>query len=69
MLSSVIRLTTEDPTVFAKCPVCCKRGTDGRATKYYASSYPVRKWKKGPLCENCESPMVEVYSIDTEEQA
>lgn len=67
MLSTVVRLTTEDPTVFAKCPVCTVRQPDGRTPKYYGSSYTARKWKKGPQCENCEAPMVEVFSIPVEE--
>lgn len=70
MLTRTPTLTREDPTVFARCSGRCGRkgkgtilGTRPGASSYYGRAFTTRKWAKGPVCENCKSPMVEVHRV------
>lgn len=59
-----ISLGTEDPTVFAKCPKCTKRGRGVKVGDYFSKAFTERRWKRGPVCDNCSTPLVAVFSID-----
>jgi hypothetical protein len=61
-----IKLQEDDPTVFAKCPSCCKGGTGVPFGQVYLKAFTKRKWARGPLCENCETPLVRLYEVETE---
>ena len=65
MANPVTSLSSEDPTIFAKCPVCCKMGLGVKVGQYYSKAFTERRWKKGPVCENCNTPLVAVFTIDT----
>lgn len=58
-----ITLSDEDPTVFAKCPRCCRTGKGVITGDYYARAYPRKKWGKGKSCPNCETPLVVMYEV------
>ena len=60
----MLTLNEDDPTIFAKCPVCTKRGNGRSVLRYFASSYSIRRWRRNPECENCGTRMVEVYRIE-----
>jgi len=60
-----IKLEFDDPTIFAKCSGPCTRSYPGhRVGHYFAKAYTVRKWRKGPVCDNCGSPMVFLYEVE-----
>jgi hypothetical protein len=72
-----LRLTDEDPSIFAKCPRCDKRGmgtvygrqvgmTFNATLSYYGKAFNVRQWRRGPVCENCGTGLVEVRRITLE---
>jgi hypothetical protein len=60
----LLTLNEDDPTIFAKCPRCTKRGNGRSVMSYYAASYSIRRWRRNPQCENCETPMQEIYRIE-----
>jgi hypothetical protein len=66
-----IRLNPSDPTVFAECPKCKSPGhrNGKRFEHYFGKAYTVSQWRRTPVCDNCETPMVAIYSIDTEDVA
>lgn len=60
----VITLDYADPVFFARCSgLCCRRANGNRVGKYFAKAYNQREWKRGPLCDNCESPMSLLYEV------
>lgn len=59
-----IVLGPEDPTVFAKCPNCDKHGTGVKPGSYYGKAFTERRWKRGPVCENCETPLVKLFEVN-----
>lgn len=59
-----ITLGPEDPTIFAKCPNCDKHGDGVKPDAYYGKAYTERRFKRGPVCENCETPMVKLFEVD-----
>jgi hypothetical protein len=64
-----VRLNPSDPTVFAKCPKC---GLGGRGRKfgfYFGKAYTVSQWRREPVCDNCETPMVAIYIIEAEDNS
>ena len=65
MPGEVIALNSEDPTIFAKCPNCCKSGRGVKVGNYFSKAYTERRWKKGQVCENCETPLVVVFTVET----
>jgi hypothetical protein len=58
-----IRILPSDPTVWAKCPKCCKTGLGVHVGQYFSKAYTADKWARGQICENCETPMVELYRL------
>lgn len=58
-----ITLGPEDPTIFTKCPVCCKRGLGVKLGDIYCKAFTSRRWKKGQDCENCGTPLEVVFEI------
>jgi len=58
-----IVLTPRDPTVFGKCPLCCKKGLGVPLGDINCKAYTVREWKQRPVCENCETVMVYLYEV------
>ena len=62
-----VTLEFDDPTVFAKCGgKCCRSYPGKKVGDYFARAYTVRKWKRGPVCDNCSSPMVFLYEVERE---
>jgi len=53
----------ELPTVFAKCPSCCRTGRGVVVGDYYSKAYTKRKWAQGQVCENCSTPMKYLYEV------
>lgn len=63
-MSNQIRLYSDDPIVFAMCPGRCNKRGKGVSTSFlYYRAYSRPNWRKGPLCENCESPMQKLYEV------
>ena len=59
-----ITLVLDDPTIWAACSGDCNRHYPGHNVgNYYARAYTVRKWKRGPKCVNCDSPMRFLYEV------
>ena len=63
---SDIFLNQEDPTIFAKCPNCCKTGRGVPVGNYYSKAFTERRWRRDPVCENCETLLVKVFEIERE---
>lgn len=59
-----INLSPEDPTIFAGCPNCNQRGLGKKIGNYYSKAFTARRWKRNPVCENCETPLVLLYEIE-----
>ena len=60
-----INLNDEDPTVFAGCPKCNRRGTGVIQGKYYGKAFTSRRWSRGPRCENCKTRLVKMHETVT----
>lgn len=58
-----ISLSPEDPTIFAKCPVCCKAGTGVKIGDIFCKAYTPRRWKRDSTCENCGTQLVILYEV------
>jgi ribosomal protein L34E len=58
-----ITLSPQDPTVFAKCPKCTRRGNGVLQGRYYGTAYTRRKWDRKPQCENCGTPMELLHEV------
>ena len=65
MTNPVTSLSSEDPTIFASCPNCNKKGNGVKVGQYYSKAFTERRWKKGQNCENCNTPLVVLYTVDT----
>lgn len=62
-----VMLSAEDPTIFAKCPVCTKSGRGVKVTgNYYGKAFTARRWKRNPECENCGTPLVKMFEVEVE---
>jgi hypothetical protein len=61
-----LRLTDEDPSIFAKCPRCDSRGRGVKFGNYYGKAFSVRQWRREPTCENCGDALVEISRIKLE---
>jgi hypothetical protein len=61
-----VRLTDEDPSIFAKCLRCDRRGRGVSVGSYYGKAFNIRQWRRQPLCENCKTVLVEVRRIELE---
>lgn len=59
-----IFLNQEDPVIFAKCPKCSRSGTGVKVGNYYGKAFTERRWKRNPVCENCETPLVVMFEIE-----
>lgn len=62
-MSRDIKLTHEDPTVFAKCPNCGRTGKGVKAGRYYGRAFTVHRWKRRPKCENCKAVLVKLFEV------
>lgn len=62
-----VRLTDSDRTIFAVCPICNQSGVGRKAPKYFSMAYNKRQWDKGPVCENCQTPMQFKYEVKINE--
>lgn len=58
-----IRLSFDDPRVWARCEPCATRRDKRGQTMYFGKAYAERKWKKGQTCDNCGGPMTEIYRL------
>lgn len=49
------KLTSADPTIYAKCPRCTRYGTGVVIGNYFASTFSRNDWKKkkNQSCPNC----------------
>lgn len=64
-MPSPVKLEFDDPTVFAQCGGACNRHHPGKKVgNYFAKAYTDRKWKHGPVCDNCGAPMKLLYEIE-----
>ena len=61
-----ITLSPEDPTVFAVCPTCRKVGNGNKPDHYFGKAYTERRWKRGPVCDNCNTPMEKLFEVSGE---
>lgn len=62
---ATLSLTREDPTVFAVCSGRCgRRGPGTKQGHYYGRAFTARKWSRRPVCDNCKSPMRELFRIE-----
>lgn len=59
-----IALGPEDPTIFAICPVCNRRGTGVKVGDIFGKAFTTRKWKRDPVCENCGGPLTKIREIE-----
>jgi hypothetical protein len=60
-----VELEFDDPTIFAVCSGACNRHYPGKSVgNYFGKAYTERKWKRGPICDNCGSPMTRIYEIE-----
>lgn len=51
-------------TVTAVCGGrCTKKGRGARVDSYYGKAFSAKKFARGPICDNCKAPMVEVVRI------
>ena len=59
-----MRLTDEDPSIFAKCPRCdSRRGRGEKFGFFYGKAFSVRQWRRQPTCENCGAVLVEMKRL------
>lgn len=58
-----INLSPEDPTIFAGCPRCNKRGIGRTVGDIYCKAFTLRRWKRNPVCENCATPLELIYEV------
>ncbi len=60
-----IKLEFDDPTIFAICSGKCSRHGPGQSVlSYFGKAYTDRKWKHSPVCDNCGSPMKQLYEVE-----
>ena len=57
------KLGPEDPTIFASCPRCTRRGRGSRTKTIFQSAFTARKWRKGQKCPNCSTQLVKLYEV------
>jgi hypothetical protein len=64
-----IKLLPSDPVVFAKCLHCTQTGRNGMLVPpYYSKAYSNEKWNRGPVCENCGTPMTFLYEVKIDDE-
>jgi hypothetical protein len=62
-----ITLEFDDPTIFAICSGRCSRhGPGQKVGNYFGKAYTPRRWKRGPICDNCKAPMRMLYEVPRE---
>lgn len=64
MAESKITLGPEDPTIFAGCPRCNKRGIGVKIGDIFGKAYTARRWKREPVCDNCGGPLVKLFEVE-----
>jgi hypothetical protein len=62
-----IRLTANDPTIFACCPHCNVRGLGVPLGDINCRAYTKREWRQSHECENCKGQMVLLYELKVED--
>lgn len=63
-MARTISITRDDPTVFAVCSGRCTRTGPGvKVGSYFGKAYTERKFARGPVCDNCKSPMRELRRV------
>lgn len=62
-MADKVSLSPEDPTIFAKCPRCCKSGVGQKLGDIFLKAFTVRRWKRSPICENCGTDLIILYEI------
>lgn len=67
-MESKVSLGPEDPTVFAKCPNCSKTGTGVKIGDIFGKAYTARRWKREPVCENCDGKLVKLFEVGAEDE-
>ena len=63
MIRKPVNLGPDDPTIFAKCSPCSRRGRGFTTKTIYQSAFPAWKWRKGPKCPNCNGPLTKLYEV------
>jgi len=62
-----ITLEFDDPTIFAICSgKCCQHRPGAKVGNYFGKAFTPRKWKRGPVCDNCGAPMRMLYEVPRE---
>jgi hypothetical protein len=59
-----IVLGPEDPTIFAICQICNKRGLGVTVGDIFCKAFTARKWKRNPVCDNCGGSLTVVREIE-----
>ena len=62
-MTSDIRLSDSDRTVFAICPQCNKSGLGQKVPRYFSMAYSRKQWVRKPKCDNCDTPMQFKYEV------
>ena len=65
-METKVNLGPEDPTIFAKCPVCNKTGKGVKIGDIFGKAYTPRRWKRDPECENCGGKLIKVFEVGNE---
>jgi len=63
-MADKLTLSPEDPTIFAKCPHCCRSGKGKKMGDLFLKAFTARRWKRNPVCENCGGPLVVLYEVE-----
>ena len=61
-----IELNPSDPTIFAVCLVCNRRGLGVPLGDINCKAYTRRDWHRDSSCENCDSQMLKIYEVTNE---
>lgn len=48
---------------WAKCEPCCRTGRGVKVGNYFSRAYTERQWNRGPVCDNCSTPMTLLYEV------
>lgn len=59
-----ITLGPEDPTVFAICARCNRKGIGVTIGDIFCKAFTARRWKREPTCENCGGHLTAIRIIE-----
>jgi hypothetical protein len=58
-----IELMASDPTVFAICEKCNRKGRGVHLGDISCKAFTKREWRQNPVCDNCNTPMTRLYEV------